>query len=123
MLDLEKHVLSLYRQFFDRCLSRSSSLIHVSKKNELQNSYDQDRKPSPDQRMSMKLKLKPNQHNTTPKRASLIRPNSRHGSGLCGPATSIKGHFHSFDFENNSSHARTEVLVVNLYVLYIPMDV
>ena len=118
-MDLEKHVLSLYRQFFDRCLSRSSSLIHVSQKNDLQDSYNEDPQPSPDQRMSMKLKLKPNQHNTTPKRASLIRPNSRHGSGLSGPAINIKGHFHSVDFENNSSHARTEVLIA----LYIPIYV
>jgi hypothetical protein len=107
VVDLEKHVLSLYRQFFDRCLSRSSSLLHSSPKNNIRHACSGEDEPSSDHGKPWKIKT--GQANTALNLASLIRPNSRHGSGLGGSAN-VKGHFHSFDFENNSNHARTEVM-------------
>lgn len=101
VVDLEQHVLSLYRRFFSRCFSRSSSLFSVRQKNETQSLNEegqqrQHRQPQLDQNKAAKAnnsKLKQNhshrrnvsaamQGNPAAKVASQIQPKSRHNSIL-----------------------------------------
>lgn len=100
VVDLEQHVLSLYRGFFSRCFSRSSSLFNARQKNEPQSMHDagqdmQHQQPQPDQRKSMKLNNKQRKShthcrnitatthgNTIAKVASSVQPKSRHGETM-----------------------------------------
>ncbi|MCO5612042.1 hypothetical protein L7F22_066304 [Adiantum nelumboides] len=103
VVDLEQHVLSLYRRFFSRCFSRSSSLFNVRQKNEPHSMHEesqqkQQRQAQPDQSKGTKINSsKQKQSHThrrnisaamqgssaTAKSASQVQPKSRHNSILC----------------------------------------
>lgn len=109
VVDLEQHVLSLYRRFFSRCFSRSSSLFNVRQKTESQSMQEeghhkQHRQPQPEQSKAAKVnssKQKQShthrrnisaamQGNTTAKTASQVQPKSRHNS-ILGETMSMAG--------------------------------
>lgn len=111
VVDLEQHVLSLYRRFFSRCLSRSSSLFRVKHKNEPQIPQDelqqkQHHHIQQEQNKSQKLnncqkQSHANQHrrnvsaasqgSSTGKVTSLIQPKTRHGS-ILGETVNVTAH-------------------------------